>query len=233
METATSASVSNLIAYSPPTENRDRCEAISQEIATLAGHLNAAHHRFLNLIAEFDTRKGWNAEGCQSCAHWLNYKCGIAMGAAREKVRVAHALETLPMIAAAMEQGELSYSKIRELTRVACEYTEEVLLMYARHGTAEYVERIVRGFRRCKDAEELSREAAQQLNRCVSFQYDADGSLILKAQFPAEAGALILKALSAATEALPTKIQWTFQPERPLLNCRPRRFDSDAPMHSR
>jgi hypothetical protein len=203
MESAKSSDITLPHPFPQAGENADRCEALSKEIATLAGHLNAAHHRFLKLIAEFDTRKGWNAEGCQSCAHWLNWKCGIAMGAAREKVRAAHALETLPKISAAMERGELSYTKVRELTRVADAATEDTLLMYAQHGTAMHVERIVRGFRRCKDAEELGREATQQAERSLSYRHDDDGTLVLTARIPAEAGALILKALAAATDALP------------------------------
>jgi hypothetical protein len=57
------------------------------------------------LFAEFDRRTGWNEGATQSCAHWLNWKCGLAIGAAREKVRVAHALEKLPKISAATERG--------------------------------------------------------------------------------------------------------------------------------
>jgi hypothetical protein len=52
-----------------------------------------------------------------------------------------------------------SYSNARAITRVACEATEDTLLMVARHGTAEHVERLVRGFRRCKDAADFSRPA--------------------------------------------------------------------------
>ncbi len=65
---------------------------LEAEITELAGHLNAAQHRWLVLIEEFDRRKGWSDGATQSCAHWLNWKCGIALGAAREKVRVAHAI---------------------------------------------------------------------------------------------------------------------------------------------
>ena len=67
--------------------------ALRDEITKLAGQLNAANYRFLKLIAEFDRRKGWVDNETQSCAHWLNWKCGIDMGAAREKVRVARALK--------------------------------------------------------------------------------------------------------------------------------------------
>jgi hypothetical protein len=50
-----------------------------------------------------DRRNGWSDGALQSCAHWLNFKCGLDLGAAREKVRVAHILPTLPKIAAAKE----------------------------------------------------------------------------------------------------------------------------------
>jgi hypothetical protein len=152
------------------------------------------------LIAEWDRRKGWNDGASQSCAHWLNWKCGINMGAGREKVRTAHALTNLPKIAAAMKRRELSYAKVRALTRVACSKTENTLLQYALHGTAEHVERIVRDYRRCKEAEELSREAQQQANRQLKWYYDADGMLVIKARLPAEFGQLFIKAIQAASE---------------------------------
>jgi hypothetical protein len=176
---------------------------LAAEICTLAGRLNAANHRFLLLIAEFDRRNGWNDGATKTCAHWLNWKCGIGMGAAREKVRVAHALAGLPKVSAAMAAGTLSYSKVREITRVASAETEDTLLMVAEHGTAQHVERLVQSFRRCKDAEELSREARQQRNRRVSIWHDHDGSLILDCRLPAEIGAAILQAIDLAVEDVP------------------------------
>jgi hypothetical protein len=67
----------------------DDNEQLADQITTLAGQINAANYRFLKLIAEFDRRNAWVGEGVRSCAHWLNWKCGIAMSAAREKVRTA------------------------------------------------------------------------------------------------------------------------------------------------
>ncbi len=122
------------------------------EITTLAGHLNAANARFLALIAELDRRKGWAEWGVKSCAHWLNWKCGIGLGAAREKVRVARALTSLPQVAAAMAEGRISYFKAREMTRVANAANESYLLNIALCGTASHVEHVVRGYRRALDA---------------------------------------------------------------------------------
>jgi hypothetical protein len=127
----------------------------------------------------------------------------LDLGAAREKLRVAHALEQLPRIAAAMAQGSLSYSKVRAMTRVADAATEEYLLNVALHGTANQVEKLVRAFRRAKESQELSREAQQQANRSLSWFHDEDGSLVIKARLPAEAGAVFLKALEAAGNSLP------------------------------
>ena len=65
---------------------------LGDEIATLAAHLHAATYRLLTLIAEFDRLRGWEPEGHRSCAHWLAFRTGIDLGAAREKVRAARAL---------------------------------------------------------------------------------------------------------------------------------------------
>ena len=73
---------------------RERLEA---EITELAAHLTAAESRFLALVAEFDRREAWRDWECRSCAHWLSWQCGIELGAAREKVRVARALDDLPV----------------------------------------------------------------------------------------------------------------------------------------
>ena len=187
-----------------PAQTARPLDQLEAEITELAGHFNAAEHRWLTLVAEFDRRNGWSDGACHSCAHWLNFKCGLALGAAREKVRVAHALETLPKISRAMSRGELSYSKVRALTRIANAEIEDYLLSIALHGTAEHVERLVQGFRRAKEAEELSREARQQAERCLSYRWDDDGSLVLKGRLPAEIGALFLKALDAASEEIST-----------------------------
>ena len=122
-------------------------ERLGDEIAELSAHLDAATARLLDLVREFDTRGGWNS-GFPSCAAWLTWRIGLAPGAAREHVRVARALGALPRLAQALGRGELSYSKVRALTRVATAETEERLLAVGRAGTAEHVERIVRGWRK-------------------------------------------------------------------------------------
>src|SRR5258708_17013695 len=93
-----------------PSLRRCSLADLEAQITELAGQLNAATYRWLTLIAEFDRRKGWADGSLHSCAHWLNFKVGLNLGAAREKGRVAHALTGLPRTAAAMARGELRYS---------------------------------------------------------------------------------------------------------------------------
>src|SRR5262245_2346613 len=102
-------------------------DRLGDDIAELSAHLDAATARLLDLIREFDARGGWN-NGFRSCAAWLSWRIGLDMGAARERVRVARALGSLPLLAQALAHGELSYAKVRALTRVATAETEERLL---------------------------------------------------------------------------------------------------------
>jgi hypothetical protein len=105
-----------------------------------------------------------------------------------------------------MAKGELSYSKVRELTRVATPATEDCLLMVALNGSAQHVATLVRGYRRALEARELSREERQRSNRSVSYHYDDDGSLIVSARLPAEVGAVFVKALDIGMEELSTDV---------------------------
>lgn len=103
-------------------------ERLEAEICQLAGQLAAATCRWLLLIADFDRRGGWAGWGVLSCAHWLSWKCGVSPRAAYEQLRVARALESLPVLTAGFAGGRLSYSKVRALTRIATPETEEDLV---------------------------------------------------------------------------------------------------------
>jgi hypothetical protein len=189
-------------------------DQLSDQITTLAGQINAATYRFLKLIAEFDRRQAWAGYGIRSCAHWLSWKCGLDMNTAREKVRVARALEELPAINAAFEKGELSFSKVRAMTRAATDINESYLLMIAEYGTTQQMETLVKSFRTVsriekfdvtanndadlgtsEEKKELNQQQFEQESRSVSCYQDDEGMWIIKAKLPAEEGALVAKVL--------------------------------------
>src|SRR6266516_5270172 len=149
-----------------PQHPATELEQLGDEIAELSAHLDAATARLLELIREFDARGGWNT-GFSSCAAWLSWRVGLDLGAARERVRVARALGTLPLLAQALARGELSYAKVRALTRVATPETEARLLGVGRGGTAAQVERNVRGWRRVDRQAEAKETAPQHATRAL------------------------------------------------------------------
>ena len=181
-----------------PTAELDR---LGNDIAELSAHLEAATARLLDLIREFDARGGWNT-GFASCAAWLSWRVGLDPGAARERVRVARALGTLPLLAQALARGELSYAKVRALTRVATPETEVRLLGVGRAGTAAHVERIVRGWRHVDRHAEARAAKRQHASRALHVSQDEDGMVVLRGRLAPEVGALLLQALSAARETL-------------------------------
>jgi hypothetical protein len=140
----------------------DTLEALGDRIATLAAHIHAATHRLLVMLAEFDERRGWELGGHRSCAHWLESRTAIGLGACREKVRAARALAALPETSAAMARGEISFSQVRALSRVATPENEAELLELARGCTAAQVERMVRGGKRTNSRKD---EAASERER--------------------------------------------------------------------
>ena len=182
-----------------PADSRKKCpDLLANEITTLAGHLNAAQYRFLKLLDEFDREQGWAGPGVRSLAHWLNWKCGLGDLVAREKVRVARALRELPLIDAAFEQGEVSYSKVRAMTRAATPENETQLLNIARHGTAAHMERLVRVYRRCRkrlDTSPIETETRRE-ERFYCFEED-DETMVLGGRVSIEQGQLLVKALDA------------------------------------
>lgn len=175
--------------------------ALEHELTRRTTRLNVETYFVLELIREFDLREGWAESGQRSCAHWLNWQCGIDLGAAREQVRVAHALPELPRIAEAFREGRVSYSKARAMTRIAEPENEDKLLAIVRCNTASHVERVVRDYRKLDRLEALDAENRRYDARSLSWFIDGDGCWMLKGRFTPEQGAQIAKALEVAMEA--------------------------------
>ena len=171
---------------------------LAAAITAGAVRLAAATAAWLRLIAEFDRRDGWHGYGIMSCAHWLAWQCGLSPGAAREHVRVARSLQSLPLIEAAFSSGRLSYSKVRALTRIAEPDSEASLLDVALELTASQVERTVRQWRRA-DARDAH---ADLFEYRPSFEYwwDEHGMLNAKMRLPAEEGAAFVASIESLAE---------------------------------
>lgn len=180
----------------------DRLDDLADQIAILAAHIHAATHRLLTLIAEFDRARGWERAGYSDCARWLSVRTGIDLGAAREKVRAARVLAGLPATSAAMARGELSFSQVRALTRVATAENEGALLELARGASTAQLERMVRAWKRGSRRDEAERERIQHEERTLAVFPDDEGMYLVRGRLTPEVGALLLRALEAAGDAL-------------------------------
>ena len=173
-------------------------EDLEDQIVNLSPRINASEYEFLVLLREFDLRQGWRAWGCLDCAAWLNFRCKIVPGTAREKVRTARALMTLPCISNSFAAGKLSYSNVRALTRVATPSNEQELLEFAVGATASQVEDRCRQMR--NGDREVSSNDANRMHkgRWLSRSRNADGSMSFTINLPGEQGELVMKAIELA-----------------------------------
>ncbi len=176
-------------------------ERMGEEIATLAARIDAATYELLVLIRKFDEREGWNC-GFLSCAHWLTWRIGLTPSAARERVRVARALGELPLMSDAMKRGELSYSKVRALTRIAQPDTEQSLVDLGKAGTAAHAECVVRKWRRIDRTVEASDDELRDASSHLTTHIDENGMFVIRGRLAPEAGEVLMKALKAAGDRL-------------------------------
>ena len=172
-------------------------ERLEAEICTVAGRLAAMECRWLLLVGEFDRRQAFDAWECRSTAHWLTWKCAMGSRTAHEKVRVARDLEALPLVTTAFAAGELSYSKVRAISRIATPATEEDLVTIARHATGAQIERLVAGRRRA-DRLEAEQSGKGDPGYSVRWRHDESGAVVICARLAPESGALVVNALEEA-----------------------------------
>ena len=183
-----------------PQEDCLSIDDLDRSIVNLSARINAATYELLVLVRQFDERAGWVKWGLANCAEWLHWRCDLSMSAAREKVRVAHALKVLPAISAAFSSGELSYSKVRPVTRVARADNEASLLAFALITTASRVEERCRELRCGTDA---SVGEANRSHSCRSLRIHRDvekGMMMITIELPLETGELLEKALDRARD---------------------------------
>jgi uncharacterized protein DUF222/HNH endonuclease len=183
-----------------PTPDLVPIEELDQAIVNLCAHINASTYELLVLIREFEDRAGYLKWGLKDAAEWLSYRCDLGRSAAYEKVRVARALRKLPAISGSFSTGELSYSKVRALTRVAGDHNEQELLDFALRTTAARVEERCRELRFGTD-DSIDVASRAYANRSFRMSRNLErGMMTVTVELPIETGELLEKALDKARE---------------------------------
>ena len=191
--------MSDLVALSS-----DQLEALGEEIATFAARIDIAEHALLTRLRLFDAHDAWANTGLLSCAQWLSWRTGLGIKAAREKVRVARALGSLDKVDALFGRGELSYSKVRAITRIATPQTEQDWVDVAVHTTAAQIERLTRAYQRsrdlCSPVSELPGELPRNQRRFVRRAETHGGMVRIEMQLPPEEAAVVWDAMQSASD---------------------------------
>ena len=171
-------------------------EALGERIQAQAAHIAAATCALLLMVADFDARggTGWFV-GLKSTAHWLAWACSMAPSTAREHVRVARALASMPRTVEEFRAGRLSYSKVREMTRLADRVDEQTLVEMARAMTASQLARTISSVRAVEGGR-LGQDAVREARWYVRD----DGMIEIRAVLPAEQGAELVNALELALD---------------------------------
>jgi hypothetical protein len=177
-------------------------DQLGERIAEQAAHFDAAMHRFLADLREFDERGGWHVQGAMSCAHWLSWRVGWDLVTGRERVRVARKLGEFPVIDDALRRGEVSYSKVRALVRVATPTNEALLLDHARLMTASQLEKLCRKYALVQRHGQDPHPRNDEQRRYVRRRDTDDGMVKLEAILHPEEAELVWTILNHAATQL-------------------------------
>jgi hypothetical protein len=177
-------------------EQRAYADALAGRICAAAAISAQSQCQLLELLGEFHAIAGikhWS--GLKSLAHWLSWSCSMTPGVAREHVRVAKTLRRMPTVANLFREGRLSYSKVREVTRVVDVVDEERLCELALTATASQLARMISGFPSA-DGMRIS----QQTKRKLSWHEREDGMVEFRARLPKDEAALLIAAIDSAKD---------------------------------
>ncbi len=159
-------------------------------------------HRLLTDLREFDARGGWHVQGAATCAEWLGWRVGWDLVTARDHVRVARKLAEFAQIDDALRRGELSYSKVRALLRVATPENEALLLDHARLMTASQLEKLCRKYALVLRHGQDSHPEIDEQRRYVRRRDLEDGMVKIEAVLHPEEAELVWTMLDHAASRL-------------------------------
>ena len=190
------------------TKAKADLDLLGDEIAEMAAHIDAAMHRLLTAIREFDAGSGWYAQGARSCAHWLAWRIGWDLTTARERLRVARRLAELPIVDEQLRLGAMSYSRARAISRVANSENEKLWVEYAKRMPASSLDKLCRSYQSVQQSAGPNSDAADK--RSVVKRLLDDGMIRIEIVLPRDEAmtvwAVINSAAKSAASAAPAPV---------------------------
>jgi len=170
--------------------------ALIERVRELSHNTAHALQKLLAALPEFDASNEWMANGAASCAHWLAHEMQTELCTARDYLRVAKKLAEFPALADAYRTHDVSYSKVRTLTRYATtENVHELLAIARRVPAAELTREIGRWLAKHEQPEERDRRI--RLETRLRCHNNADGTSTVTWTLPTTIAAKTMCAVDA------------------------------------
>ena len=124
----------------PPCRNfggDPRSQELARHIVERSARISALHRQQLADIAEFDRAEAWRGDGAVSMTAWVTAQCGVSTSTARQWVRSAVNLESLPCLAEGLASGALSLDLVEPLAEVASPSSDAALREASTHWSVQ------------------------------------------------------------------------------------------------
>ena len=189
-------------ATEPPAASGGPPRSTADELLAIGWAIGAHQYRVVHLAARFDEELDWYRGGYKSASHWIAEQLQIQSSTAREWIRVGHALRYLPLVDAAFAAQQISYAKVRILTRWTDEDTEERFLALANERSASRLTAAIAAA--LAEGGETDEQRDQRLHDERSFTTwtDGDGMTVIRVVLPPS----VAKPVVAAVDELVHRI---------------------------
>ena len=196
------ATPAQLVGPDGPAVVRTKADEVSVALRELAGQIHAANAELVALLSRFDALGGWHGIGIRSLGHWASIHLGIDVRTAAHQTQVGHRLAALPAIAAAAAAGELGWSKLQLVARVAEPASEAKWLGLAREMAVGQLARVVSAYRRASETDDPDRCRNHRDRRGIWLFDQPDGLVRITGLLEADDAAVLRAALAAQGELL-------------------------------
>ena len=150
--------------------------------------------QLIALSVELDDSGEWALDGSPTCAHWIGAMLDIEIGTAREWLRIGRALAELPTTSLAFANGDLSFTKVRSLTRVATAANEAELLEIAERTPAGDLGRALAAWS-ARNEDEHHRDRRHRRDRGLHWRTEPDGMVTASLRMTPEQAAILTAAV--------------------------------------
>jgi Domain of unknown function (DUF222)/HNH endonuclease len=178
---------------------------LEARLAAVCGVLNAAHAQLIQLVAEVVDTGVWDVPGVRTVEQWVAWKTGLAPARAKQTVQIASRSHELPVTLQSFAEGEVSIDQVAVVAKFTPARNDVEVAGIAKHATVSQLRAKLGSYWKVVVPTEVPGEPigaeSERVDVAMVF-FDDDGRWRLHADYSAERGAALQKALDEARDAL-------------------------------